>query len=102
MATYTPFLTRNSKRYKAIEPYICSATLLSPVAAYVSMFSGECSYYHSVQLSSVHFGQRLRTRAAVGNILPTQAPTPTLAETVDSDRLQLRLRLRLRSPCRWY
>ena len=45
-------------------------------------------------------GGSVRPRAGVGlrRILPTAAPTPTPAKTVDSDRLELRSRLRLRSP----
>ena len=41
---------------------------------------------------------RLRPGVGVGQILPTPAPTPTLAKTVHSDPLQLRSRLPLCSP----
>ena len=40
---------------------------------------------------------RLRAGVGVGHILPPPSQTPTLAKTVDSDRLQLWSRLRLRS-----
>ena len=41
---------------------------------------------------------RLRAGVEVGEILPTLAPAPTPAKTVDSGQLQLHSRLRLRSP----
>ena len=90
------------QRSKKVELYMHISTLIFSHIRPSFMFSGEYSYYNSLELSLTDHQSVTRTRVRVGKCLPTPAPTLTPAKPADLGRLQLQLRLRLHSPSSKY